>query len=209
MGHTSPGVNRSKLVLATGNAGKVREFARLLGDRFRHYLKLDDLGLEPPEETGTTYAANARLKALACFRATGLPSLADDSGLEVAALGGAPGLHSARYAEDPERRIDKLLEALDQKRARTPARRAARFVCVLAFAFREGPGGVRTFRGVCQGQILNERRGSGGFGYDPVFLVPRLGRTMAELGGEEKDRSSHRGRALRAFVRWLDEEGGR
>jgi XTP/dITP diphosphohydrolase len=196
---------RTPLVLATGNAGKVREFARLLGDRFSRYLTLGEVGLEPPEETGTTYAANARLKALACFRATGKPSLADDSGLEVEALGGAPGLHSARYAEDPERRIDKLLEALDAKRARSPAKRRARFVCVLAYAFRAGAGGVKTFRGVCDGEILRERRGAGGFGYDPIFLVPRLGRTMAELSGEEKDRSSHRGRALRAFVRWVDE----
>lgn len=202
-------MKRDTLVLATGNAGKVREFARLLGDRFARYATLGDLGLVPPEESGRTYAANARGKALACFGATGLPALADDSGLEVAALSGAPGLHSARYAEDPHARIEKLLRALEEHGARSPEARAARFVCVLAFASGEGAGCVRTFRGVCEGRILHERRGTGGFGYDPVFLVPELGRTMAELTGEEKDHLSHRGRALARFVRWLDQTDGR
>ena len=187
----------AKLVLATSNRGKVHEFARLLGDRFPDYVTLADVGLEAPDETGSTYAANARLKARACLEATGLPCVADDSGLEVAALDGAPGLHSARYAADPESRIDKLLAAIARKRDR-----AARFVCVVAFAHPKL--GLKTFRGECPGVILKERRGTAGFGYDPVFEIPRLGRTMAELTGPEKDRLSHRGRALAKLARWLD-----
>ena len=195
-------MNRETLVLATSNAGKLKEFSRLLGERFENYRTLADFALPAPDETGSTYASNAKLKALACLKATGLPSLADDSGLEVAALDGAPGVHSARYAEDPERRIDKLLTELETIGG---ADRDAKFVCVLALAL---PGDeVKLFHGECAGRILTTRRGSGGFGYDPIFLLPKNGKTMAELSGEQKDRLSHRGRALGKLAKWLDEKG--
>ena len=187
------------LVLATSNRGKVAEFARLLGSRFAHYRTLADFDLPAPDETGTTYRENAGLKARSCAAATGLPSLADDSGLEVAALDGAPGLHSARYADDPEARIQRVLSELA---AKPGADRSAKFVCVLAYA--EPGGEALTFAGECPGLIIDDRRGSGGFGYDPIFLVKDLARTMAELSGEEKDRLSHRGRALAAFTGWFD-----
>lgn len=187
------------LVLATTNRGKVLEFARLLGERFQSYKTLADFGLPAPDETGDTYTANAILKAKACAQATGLPSLADDSGLEVAALGGAPGLHSARYAGDSDARIDRVLAELEASGSRD---RSAKFVCVLAYAL--PGGGVHVFPGECPGEIIHDRRGAHGFGYDPIFLVKDSGRTMAELSGEEKDRLSHRGRALIAFTSWLD-----
>lgn len=189
------------LVLATSNRGKLAEFARLLGDRFDAYRTLADFGLPAPEETGTTYAANAKLKAKASLEATGLPSLADDSGLEVHALDGAPGLHSARYAGAPEERIEKLLWELNTTGA---GDRSARFVCALAFAHPKL--GVKVLHGECPGRIIDEPRGTGGFGYDPIFLLPPLGRTMAELSGEEKDRLSHRGRALAKLIAWLDRQ---
>jgi XTP/dITP diphosphohydrolase len=194
-------VRRETLVLATSNEGKLREFARLLGDRFGNYVSLKDVGLEAPEETGTTYAANAKLKAKACVAATGMAALADDSGLEVAALDGAPGVHSARYAGDPQARIDKLLTELETTGA---GDRSAKFVCVLAYAEPGGP--VKLFHGECVGRIIPQQRGSGGFGYDPIFLLPTLGKTMAELSGEDKDRLSHRGRALAKFAAWLDQQ---
>lgn len=188
------------LVLATSNRGKVGEFARLLGGRFDAYKTLADFDLPAPDETGATYAENAVLKARACALATGLPSLADDSGLEVAALDGAPGLHSARYAGDPDARIAKLLSEIEASGSRD---RGAQFVCVLAYA--EPGAEIHTFTGECPGQIIDERRGAGGFGYDPIFLIQDLNRTMAELSGEEKDRLSHRGRALAAFTSWFDQ----
>lgn len=192
------------LVLATSNRGKVGEFSRLLGERFEAYRTLGDFGLPAPEEIGATYAANAKLKARACLEATGLPSLADDSGLELAALDGAPGLHSARYAGSPAERIEKLLWELATTGA---GDRSARFVCVLAYAHPEL--GVKTFHGECPGRIIDAPRGTGGFGYDPIFLLPALSRTMAELSGEEKDRLSHRGKALAKFIAWLDQRGYR
>lgn len=160
-----------------------------------------DLGAYPdaPEvaETGDTFEANARIKAEAYSRYTGATVLADDSGLEVDALGGRPGVHSARYAgpgQDSERNIDRVLRELGD---RPDGERTARFVCVMALA--EG-GRVRaTARGACEGRIAHARRGSGGFGYDPVFLVPGTGRTFGELSPAEKDRLSHRARALAAI----------
>ncbi len=196
----------STLVLATTNRGKVEEFARLLGQRFAEYRTLADFALTAPEEIGESYAENAVLKAVACARNTGLAAFADDSGLEVAALGGAPGLHSARYAEDADARIERVLAELAARRAGGNADRSAKFVCVLAYA--QPTGEIQTFAGECHGEIIEERRGSGGFGYDPIFLVTSEGRTMAELSGEEKDRLSHRGRALAAFTRWFDSARG-
>ena len=143
------------------------------------------------EETGATYAANAALKAEAAWRATGLPALGDDSGVEVEALGGEPGLHSRRLAPTQAERNAELWRRL----ASVPRPWRARFVAVLALA-----PGPRFFEGSVSGELLPEARGSGGFGYDPIFLLPALGRTFAELSAEEKHAWSHRGRAARALL---------
>jgi XTP/dITP diphosphohydrolase len=183
-----------RLIVATGNAGKLAEFERLFApagiEVVGHATHVD--------EVGSTYAENAALKAVAAASATGEVALGDDSGLEVAALGGAPGLHSARYAATPGDRIAKLLAAL----AGQPRPWRARFVAVLALA--EPDGEVRTVDGECLGEVVDPR-GSGGFGYDPVFLVPELGRTIAELPDAEKDAVSHRGEAVRRLLAtgWL------
>lgn len=187
-------------VLATANRSKVVEVSRIVGNRLGCLTTLADLGLAPPEEDGISYAANARKKAGACCLETGFPSLADDSGLEVFALNRRPGLRSARYADDPEKRIARLLAELDQ--LGPGADRRARFVCVVAFA-RPGQS-IVTFRGVVSGRIAHEPRGNRGFGFDPIFHLPRLGRTMAELDDAEKDHISHRGRALLKFVSWYE-----
>lgn len=189
------------LVIASGNAGKVREFSHLLAGLGLE-IRPQPEGLEV-EETGTTFAENARLKAEAVARATGCWALADDSGLSVSALGGAPGVHSARYADSDASRIERLLRELAAANAEALARgaaadRSARFTAALAVA---NPNGevVLEVEGVCPGTILEERRGAGGFGYDPVFLVPELGLTFAEMDKASKSRVGHRGRAFAAL----------
>jgi XTP/dITP diphosphohydrolase len=160
-------------------------------------------GASLPEESGDTYAANALIKARAAMRQTGALSLGDDSGLEVDALGGRPGLHSARYGGpglDDAGRCARLLGAL----AGVPAAgRTARFRCVIALV--DPAGGERVVEGVAEGRILESPRGAGGFGYDPLFYYPPLDRTFAELADAEKGRVSHRGRALAAARRLLTE----
>ena len=182
------------LVLATLNRGKAQELAALLGDLPFVMRPLADYpGAVPPEETETTYHGNALLKARAAARLTGEWTLADDSGLEVDALGGAPGVHSARYGGaglDDAGRCERLLVAL---RDVPDDRRTARFRCVIAIVDVEG--GESVVEGVADGVILHAPRGGGGFGYDPLFYYPPLCRTFAELGEEEKSRVSHRGRA--------------
>ena len=179
------------LVIASGNAGKVREFGRLLADLGLE-TQAQPEGLEV-EETGTTFAANARLKAEAVARATGCWALADDSGLSVDALGGAPGVHSARYADSDSARIERLLQEL-----RTAPNRNAQFTAALALA---NPAGevVLEVEGICPGTILEAPRGEGGFGYDPVFLVPEAGLTFAEMPHSQKAELGHRGRAFAAL----------
>ena len=179
------------LVIASGNAGKVREFGRLLADLGLETQPQPE-GLEV-EETGTTFAANARLKAEAVARATGCWALADDSGLSVDALGGAPGVHSARYADSDSARIERLLQEL-----RTAPNRNAQFTAALALA---NPAGevVLEVEGICPGTILEAPRGEGGFGYDPVFFVPEAGLTFAEMPHSQKAELGHRGRAFAAL----------
>jgi len=183
-----------RLLLATRNAGKLRELrSRVHG---LEVLSLDDVAPIPEvEETEDTLESNARLKALAGARETGLWTVADDSGLFVDVLGGAPGVRSARYAPGSDAdRVHALLRAMEGV---PDGQRGAAFRCVLVLA---SPGGeVRTVEGECRGSILRAPRGTAGFGYDPVFLVPELGRTMAELSLEEKGRVSHRARALDAL----------
>jgi XTP/dITP diphosphohydrolase len=184
------------LLLATNNAGKVAELQTLLPDEVV-IRTLSDVGIESPAETGSTIAENAALKAIHAARASGLLTLADDSGLEVNALGGRPGVRSARYAGDnatDDQNIDKLLNELSTASGND---RDAAFVCVLALA---NPDGVlASASGRCTGTIESERRGSNGFGYDPVFLLED-GRTMAELDAVEKNQKSHRGIALREIM---------
>lgn len=183
------------LLVATSNPGKVAEFRRLLPPDVR-VIGLAEAGVSLPEETGATFAENARLKALSAARDSGMLALADDSGLEVEALGGEPGVRSARYAGEPtsdERNRNLVLQRMDGVDA---DRRSARFTCVIVVA--DAHGIVAEARGECRGAIALAARGDRGFGYDPVFQLPD-GRTMAELDPEEKDRTSHRGVAWAAI----------
>ncbi len=184
------------LVIASGNAGKVHEFGALLAD-----LGLDTQpqpeGLEV-EETGSSFADNARLKATAVARATGCWALADDSGLSVEALGGAPGVHSARYADSDSARIERLLRELSDVGASSPTARSAHFTAALALANPQGAI-VLEVEGICPGTILEAPRGSGGFGYDPVFFVPEAELTFAEMPHSQKAALGHRGRAFAAL----------
>jgi len=188
-----------EIVLATFNSHKIGELTELLKDSGWTLRTADDLSVRPkePDENAATYEENAEIKARAWMEATGLPALADDSGLEVEALDGRPGIHSSRYAPTADARIDKLLGEL---RDVPEGKRAARFVCAVALV---KPGGdVMIRRGVCPGKIGFHRSGEHGFGYDPVFLVDGCdGRTMAELRPEEKNRLSHRGRAIAALLK--------
>jgi XTP/dITP diphosphohydrolase len=183
-----PASGRPALVIASGNAGKVREFAHLLADLGLE-IRPQPEGLEV-EETGDTFAANARLKASAVARASGFWALADDSGLSVSALGGAPSLHSARYAANDQARIARLLRELQGA-----GDRSAQFTAALAVA--DPSGSVRLeVEGICTGVILEESRGNGGFGYDPVFFVPEAGLSYAEMDKSLKGRIGHRGQAF-------------
>lgn len=188
---------RPRLVLATRNPGKVREIAAIYA---RYADALGSLDAWPDlrdlPEAGETYAANAVAKAEAVLRATGLPALADDSGIEIDALGGAPGVRSRRLLGEAASDADRNAHVLGLLAGVPEARRGARFRAVVAVA---APGAeVRTFEGVCEGRIVTAPRGGGGFGYDPIFEIAGLGRTMAEAGPDLKNRLSHRARALRA-----------
>lgn len=190
------------LLVATNNAGKLGEFRRLLDSLEARIKAPADLGLNlEPDEPHDTYAANAAAKAVAFCRAAGLVTLADDSGIEVAALGWGPGVRSARWAGAPGRNAQRLLEAVGDA-----SDRRARMVCWLAIAVPAGDEEprVEVFNGVVEGEVARERRGAGGFGYDPVFLLPS-GSTTAELPDAEKDRVSHRGRAVAAALPRLRE----
>lgn len=187
-----------KLVIATKNEGKAREVAALLADLPYDVVSLADYPNAPEvEETGSTFIENAILKATAYAKFTGELTLADDSGLEVDALNGAPGVFSSRFAPtDPERNaklLDLMKDVPDDKRA-------ARFRCAIAMAFppltKGGPGGVRTCEDSVEGVIAREPKGTNGFGYDPIFYVPSFGKHMAELTASEKNQISHRGKAL-------------
>jgi XTP/dITP diphosphohydrolase len=187
-----------RLVLASRNSHKLRELGALL---VQHELERLPAEVELPPETGATFAENALDKARAAARATGRPAVADDSGIEAAALGGAPGVRSARYAGESASDEENLLKLLRE----VPSdERAVAYVCALAFVTPEGR--EELVEGRCEGELAAEPRGSGGFGYDPAFVPADLddGRTMAELAPEEKDRISHRGRAARALLERLE-----
>ena len=191
-----------KLVLASGNAGKLAELRELLGDGFELHAQ-SAFGVGDADETGLSFIENAILKARHAARATGLPALGDDSGLCVEALHGAPGLYSARYAGthgDSAANIDKLLRELD---GIDDARRGARFVCVLALVRHAEDPMPLIAEGIWEGRVLHARTGSNGFGYDPVFFYPPLGKTTAEMSAGEKAAVSHRARAFRDLRRAL------
>jgi XTP/dITP diphosphohydrolase len=190
-----------RLVLSTRNPHKVRELAVLL--RPHEVAPLPD-DVELPPETGETFEENALIKARAAMHATGLPAVADDSGIEAAALNGEPGVRSARYAGENATDEENLAKLLREVPPEGDTRVA--YVCVIAYVTPDGEEHV--FEGRCEGTLTHEPRGSGGFGYDPAFVPADRhdGRTMAEITPEEKDAISHRGRAARAFVEWLGRE---
>jgi XTP/dITP diphosphohydrolase len=198
--HARPSDARRKpLVIATSNPGKLREFRELLADLPFDVVGQSELGIAAPEETGSSFLENAILKARHASKATGAAAMADDSGLEVDALGGAPGIFSARYAgvgANDAANNAKLLAALN---ALQQPSRSARYRCVLAFVAGESDSAPLTAEGVWEGCIVDSPRGSGGFGYDPYFWLPELNMTAAELIPAEKNRRSHRGTALRAM----------
>lgn len=185
-----------KIVLATGNAGKVREMASLLADAGMDVVAQTELGVGSVEETGLTFVENAIIKARHAAKVTGLPAIADDSGISVDYLGGAPGIYSARYAGtdgNDGANIVKLLAALDGVPA---TQRQAHFNCVLVYMRHENDPTPIICHGRWAGVITEQAQGEGGFGYDPVFWLPELNKTAAQLRPEEKQAMSHRGKAL-------------
>lgn len=193
-----------KVLLATQNRGKVKELQELIAGEDIEVISLGDLEeWEEVEETGATFAENAAMKARIAAQRTGLVSIADDSGLEVDAIQGAPGVYSARYAGEPkddEKNNDKLLKELEDV---PEEQRTARFRCALVVASPTGEEFLT--EGVVEGRILNERRGKEGFGYDPLFYLPDFGRTMAQLNLSQKNKISHRAQAFRQVVPLLME----
>lgn len=196
-------MNSTQLLIATNNPGKVREIRDLLGNLAIILVTPAEINLDLHiQEDGKTYAENATKKAIAYAHVSGLVSLGDDSGLEVDALAGKPGVHSNRFGPEPQTdqsRRRYLLEQLSGK----PRPWSARFRATVAIAMPVGE--IKIATGLCEGEIIPEERGTNGFGYDPIFLLPELGKTMAELNTEEKNRLSHRGRAVHSAIPILKE----
>ena len=191
-----------KLVLASKNQKKMKEMSEILGHLGVEVCLQADVGVDiEVEETGTTFEENSLLKARAVMEATGLPAIADDSGLCVDALNGAPGVYSARYGGEGLDDTGRYRLLLENMRGQSP--RTARFVSVITCCFPNGD--ILTARGECEGTIAFAPMGEGGFGYDPVFFLPRLKKTFAQLTADEKNAISHRGRALEAFRVKLEE----
>ena len=188
-----------KILIATHNAGKLREFSSMFDRTPYELVSLSDVGIDVDvEETGDSYAENATLKAETYARLSGLPTLADDSGLEVDGLNGEPGVRSARYAGGDATDDDRIAFLL-QKLNNIPREKwTARFRCVIALTRPDSP--VELYEGRCEGVITDRPRGAAGFGYDPLFYIPEMNRTMAELSFDEKNRVSHRGRASESVI---------
>ena len=188
----------NKIIFATTNTGKIKEIKEILADFDVEVFSMEEMNINTDvEENGTTFEENSLIKARAISKLTGLPALADDSGLEVDYLNGEPGIYSARYLgrdTDYDYKnnyiIDKLKDAKDNERS-------ARFVCVISLVLPDGREFIK--KGVMEGRIGYEIKGENGFGYDPIFYLPEYGKTSAEISGEEKNKISHRGKALRAM----------
>ena len=190
-------VKMDKIVLATKNKGKLFEIHDLLKNIDIEALEIQ--GHFSPIEDGATFSENAYKKAFAAAKIMKLPAVADDSGLEIDVLDGEPGIYSARYAENDEKRIERVLSELRD----VPAEyRTARFTCAMVLVGADGKI-LHACRGYCEGLIIDEKRGTNGFGYDPVFYIPELDKTMAELTLDEKNRISHRSKALKDMIEWL------
>src|SRR5262245_9111759 len=195
------------LLIATSNRGKVAEITSLLKGLDCRVIGLEDLPQVPPpvEETGTTFIANALIKADYYHSIAGLLTLADDSGLEVDALDGRPGVYSARYGGEGLSDADRIALLLEELKDAQEEKRTARFACAIALVgAMDGRPVRRIFEGRCEGRIAFAPRGGGGFGYDPIFIDAELGRTFAELSSQEKSSRSHRGKALRAAIEYLE-----
>jgi XTP/dITP diphosphohydrolase len=189
-----------KAVLASSNAGKLRELAAILAPLGYELITQSSLGIDTPPETGTTFAANALLKARHAARLSGMPALADDSGIEVDALGGRPGVYSARYAGERATDEENLRKMLTELQGVPPEQRTARYQCVIAFVSTADDAAPLIAHGSWEGRVLMRPRGNGGFGYDPIFQPAGLDVSAAELSAAEKNARSHRGEALRALA---------
>ncbi|MGB0466444.1 MAG: XTP/dITP diphosphatase [Pontibacterium sp.] len=190
----------TKIVLASGNKGKLREFNQVLGQLNTEVLPQSDFQVSDADETGLSFVENAILKARHAASATGLPALADDSGLEVDALQGAPGIYSARFSGEGATDARNNAALLKQLDGLPPAQRTARFRCVLVFMRHANDPTPLICQGTWEGEILTAIQGENGFGYDPLFLIPELGKTSAELPPEQKNTLSHRGQAVAQLV---------
>lgn len=189
-----------RIVLATGNAGKVREINQLLENSGYEILPQSDFGAPEVEETGLTFVENAILKARNAAKYSGLPAIADDSGIEVDALNGAPGIYSARFAginSSDQENLDKLLEVIKDV---PEVQRTARFQCLMVYMQHAEDPTPLIFQGTWEGRILTDARGENGFGYDPLFFVPQHDCSAAQLDSDTKNGMSHRGKALRQLV---------
>lgn len=196
-----------RVVLASGNPGKLAEIRTLLAPLAIDAVAQNEFDIEPAEETGLSFVENAILKARHAALGSGLPALADDSGLEVDALGGAPGIYSARYAGPGATDRDNVVKLLTALHDLPEALRSARFQCVIVFMRHANDPMPLICQGTWEGRIAQAPGGAGGFGYDPVFVVPERGRTAAELAPGDKNRLSHRGQALAALRNALVEPG--
>ncbi len=197
-----------RLLIATHNRGKLVEYQEILAGLPFELATLNDVGIrEDVPENGATFAENARIKAMAYAPQSGLLTLADDSGLEVDALGGEPGIYSRRYAGENATDAERIAFLLDKLRDVPTGKRSARFRCVIVIA--KPNGDMWQSEGTCEGEIISAPRGMNGFGYDPIFYFPTLARTMAELPPEEKNRISHRARAAEGARRILGQIAGR
>jgi XTP/dITP diphosphohydrolase len=196
-----------RVVLASSNQGKLRELAALLSPLGYDVITQSSLGIVTPPETGDTFAANALLKARYAAAESNLPALADDSGIEVDALGGRPGIYSARYAGGGASDADNVRKMLGELLDVPQARRTARYQCVIAFVSTADDPEPVLAKGTWEGTLISQTRGLGGFGYDPIFIPSGFDRTAAELDPAEKNSLSHRGQALRALIEQLRDRG--
>jgi XTP/dITP diphosphohydrolase len=192
-----------RVVLATGNPGKLRQFSELLAESGLELVRQSDFGIEPPPETGSTFLENSLIKARNAARMTGLPAIADDSGIEVDALGGRPGLYSARYAGESASDEQNLRKMLDELSGVASERRMARYRSVIVFVASADDPTPLVAEGVWEGAIGTEPLGDGGFGYDPIFIPRGETRTAAQMPAQFRNESSHRGQAARAFLALL------